>query len=431
MSRGEKMKRKLLYLFLAFIIFVPVCVMAQTRCEFTGTLSSGQDYPAGSVVFNDNDIVVYLKEGTGELSYSNSGPVKYFPNMADELSKFNERGKKCPKWIVRYGNVIKFNIFWDDEESAKDSLVTANTGFFKQVKVFKVSSNAFEPSHVREDETHKKYTKEFQSRLHGDEYGNLMFEVSYSRENDDFAGFRLYFTKKENINIKVIDDSIDSFRQKMLAVVKGGYNIANIYCAKRDASNNPDSRAVMIGGESVNNGDIFCSFEQGQVLGNRVMIFSTDVVPPEKEEDDEDDEKEYSESDPVDSGDNYDVTPQSVCVSPSYRKPMRFIGWILGVIRYLVPLVIIVLGAFDFYKSMASSDAEKGSKASIKSLIVRVGAGVFIFLLPGIIEFILGFVSTWNSGNPEYDYSRSWACCGECILNSNCDVSGDTSSYCK
>ena len=151
----------------------------------------------------------------------------------------------------------------------------------------------------------------------------------------------------------------------------------------------------------------------------------------EKESSDDSSGGSGSSSDPVDSGDNYDVTPQSVCVSPSYRRPMRFVGWILGVIRYLVPLVIIVLGAFDFYKSMASSDAEKGSKASIKSLVVRVGAGVFIFLLPGIIEFILGFVSTWNSGNPEYDYSRSWACCGECIFNSNCDVSGDTSSYCK
>jgi hypothetical protein len=121
----------------------------------------------------------------------------------------------------------------------------------------------------------------------------------------------------------------------------------------------------------------------------------------------------------------------NVCSSSSYRKPMKFVGWIINTIRYLVPLIIIGFGVWDLYKAITNSDAEKAAMASIKSLVIRVGAGVFIFLLPGIIEFILGMVSTWNSGSGEYNYGSAWACCGECIFDSKCDVSGTTSKYCK
>ena len=131
------------------------------------------------------------------------------------------------------------------------------------------------------------------------------------------------------------------------------------------------------------------------------------------------------------SGNNYTVSPHSVCSSSSYRRPVRFIGWILSIVRIIVPIIIIGFGVFDLYKGMASFDAEKNTKASLKNLVIRILAGVFIFLLPGIIEFILGMVSTWTSGSGNYNYSNAWACCSECVFDSSCNLDGSSSKYCK
>ena len=131
------------------------------------------------------------------------------------------------------------------------------------------------------------------------------------------------------------------------------------------------------------------------------------------------------------SGNNYNVSPHSVCSSSAYRRPVRFIGWILSIVRIIVPIIIIGFGVFDLYKGMASFDAEKNTKASLKNLVIRILAGVFIFLLPGIIEFILGMVSTWTSGSGDYNYSNAWACCSECVFDSSCNLDGSSSKYCK
>ena len=131
------------------------------------------------------------------------------------------------------------------------------------------------------------------------------------------------------------------------------------------------------------------------------------------------------------SGNNYTVSPHSVCSSSSYRRPVRFIGWILSIVRIIVPIIIIGFGVFDLYKGMASFDAEKNTKASLKNLVIRILAGVFIFLLPGIIEFILGMVSTWTSGSGNYNYSNAWTCCSECVFDSSCNLDGSSSKYCK
>lgn len=118
------------------------------------------------------------------------------------------------------------------------------------------------------------------------------------------------------------------------------------------------------------------------------------------------------------------TTIDSVCASPSYRKVMKVGGIILNFVRILVPIAIIVFGAIDLYKAITSSDDKRINKAA-KSIIVRVIAGVFIFLLPGIIQFALNMVNEWS------DYKNSWCCCTDCLLNPDCDVNSCNSDSCK
>ena len=78
----------------------------------------------------------------------------------------------------------------------------------------------------------------------------------------------------------------------------------------------------------------------------------------------------------------------------------------------------------DLYKAITGSKDEALPKA-IKMICIRVIAGVFIFFLPGIVQFVLNMVNEYS------DYKNNWCCCTECILNSNCDVNSCSSASCK
>ena len=113
-----------------------------------------------------------------------------------------------------------------------------------------------------------------------------------------------------------------------------------------------------------------------------------------------------------------------ICSDPSYRKPMLFLGKILSFVKIIVPIVIIVFGVMDFYKAITSSKDDGLSKA-VKSLVIRVIAGVCIFLLPGIVQLVLNMVNVWS------DYSYNCCCCTECLLNGDCDVNSCSSDSCR
>jgi len=119
-----------------------------------------------------------------------------------------------------------------------------------------------------------------------------------------------------------------------------------------------------------------------------------------------------------------DTTVTSICANPSYRKPMKFIGTIVNFLKIIVPIVIIGFGILDLYKAV-TANKDDGLKKAFKSIAIRVIAGVFIFLLPGIVQFILNMVNEWSN------YKNDWCCCTDCILNSNCDVNSCSSDSCR
>lgn len=116
-------------------------------------------------------------------------------------------------------------------------------------------------------------------------------------------------------------------------------------------------------------------------------------------------------------------TPQKTCSSPEYRKPAKYIGTVVNFIRIIVPIVIILLGVKDLYSGM-TANKDEGMKKAVRTIVIRVGAGLAIFLIPGLIQFILNMVNEWS------DYKNNWCCCTECILNSDCDTNSCSSDSC-
>lgn len=154
-----------------------------------------------------------------------------------------------------------------------------------------------------------------------------------------------------------------------------------------------------------------------------VLRLSSEDVYQEENEGDEEGENSSSSEDAPDYKVDTSTNINNICTQSSYRKPARFIGILLNFIRIIVPIVIIGFGAFDFYKAMTAQKDGAFSKA-LKNIAIRVVAGVFIFLLPGIVQFVIQMVTEWNQDG----YQNAWCCCTDCILNSQCDVNACSSS---
>ncbi len=137
-----------------------------------------------------------------------------------------------------------------------------------------------------------------------------------------------------------------------------------------------------------------------------------------KSDSDDDDKSDFS---------GYDVNDTSIgeiCSMPQYRKTMRFFGTIVTFAKYIVPLIIIAFGIMDLYKAVTGAK-DDDIKKSFKAIMVRIAAGVLIFLLPGLVQFFFNMLNEWSN------YKVDVCCCTECLLNSSCDTNSCNSGSCK
>ncbi len=130
-------------------------------------------------------------------------------------------------------------------------------------------------------------------------------------------------------------------------------------------------------------------------------------------------------SNETDWGQVNDTNLDNICASPNLRKPLKFIGTIVTVLKVIIPLLILVLGIIDLFKAIYSPNDNR-IVVAVKSIAIRFIAGIFIFFIPGIIQFVLDWVNEWTN------FNNSWCCCTQCILDSgNCDVNSCNSKTCK
>ena len=90
----------------------------------------------------------------------------------------------------------------------------------------------------------------------------------------------------------------------------------------------------------------------------------------------------------------------------------QLVGYFLLVFKIVIPLLLIIFGMIDLGKAVISSDDKAVSKAA-KSLLMRVIAGVCIFLVPTIVSLVFKMVGNFGDVRDQYDI------CATCISSPN------------
>ena len=95
----------------------------------------------------------------------------------------------------------------------------------------------------------------------------------------------------------------------------------------------------------------------------------------------------------------------------------QFIGYIVMILKIVIPVILIIVGVVALGKAVIASD-DKEIKTAVNSLIKKFIAAVLIFFIPNIISALFSIVNGFNE--VEADYQT----CVKCIT-------GPTKSQCK
>lgn len=120
------------------------------------------------------------------------------------------------------------------------------------------------------------------------------------------------------------------------------------------------------------------------------------------------------------------INYNSLCENRNIKQTMKLIGYLVQVIRWIVPLIIIVLGMIDFGKATIESDDKALSKATA-SLIRRLVAGVVVFFIPTIVLGLLNAIEITKG--IEDETNSQFGACTKCIFGAHksgyCDISAE------
>ena len=86
------------------------------------------------------------------------------------------------------------------------------------------------------------------------------------------------------------------------------------------------------------------------------------------------------------------------------------IGYILYIIKILVPVIIIVLGSIEFGKAAISKD-EKSIMVAANSLVNKFILGILIFMIPTLLDAALSLVRGTKEATQDYET------CTTCLLS--------------
>ena len=107
------------------------------------------------------------------------------------------------------------------------------------------------------------------------------------------------------------------------------------------------------------------------------------------------------------------VVGENICAEESVQRVLRLVGYIVIIAKVLVPLVLIVMGTIDLFKASVGKDSKDLTK-SLKSLMMRIALGVFIFFIPNLVNWAFGLFNENTSGD-------TTNACVTCVLDpGNC-----------
>ena len=99
----------------------------------------------------------------------------------------------------------------------------------------------------------------------------------------------------------------------------------------------------------------------------------------------------------------YEDGPLSeICANEKIQSTLKFLGYLLIVVKIVIPALLILFGTIDFGKALAASKDDGISKAA-KMLIIRIICGLVIFFIPTIVNLVFNIV---GHGNTSYNECR-------------------------
>ena len=422
-----KKKIQLLTLF-AFLFLLTGCgyndvydeygyILDDIDCTYIGTVN-GQDYTLrfqadeNSFFVNVNGAKhdLYNSRGIGNVQIGEYYVQVYEDDLIDMINYYDEDDGRyvCP-------NNIYISVDTNQTASFKTSC-SVGTYVSDCISFSPSSSNATTNDYIV-------YSNRYTKRLSSLDNLAVTFYFGYNFDTSESYLFtndcNSTSCSRYTFNGKNVYVGIENYNGQQLTVVEADYDeIFNINTSNRTV-NWPTSNQINIAREFEGGMTVFRITTSTSRYNN---YDNSDYTGQSSEGDNSGNSNTNSNSNLTNTAGNTSVS--DICSSPSYRKPMLFLGKILNFVKIIVPIVIIVFGVLDFYKAITSSKDEGLSKA-FKSLIIRAIAGVCIFLLPGIVQLVLNMVNEWS------DYSNNWCCCTECLLNGDCDVNSCSSDSCR
>ena len=126
-------------------------------------------------------------------------------------------------------------------------------------------------------------------------------------------------------------------------------------------------------------------------------------------------------------GESAEFSTDTFCSNEPVKASFRLLGWILVIVKIVIPIIIITMGSIDFAKAVTSSKDDEIRKAS-KSLVIRIIIGALIFFIPKVIDIVVKIVDgeeVYNS-NSQYneDSDHPFATCTYCLFHPSDDNCG-------
>lgn len=88
----------------------------------------------------------------------------------------------------------------------------------------------------------------------------------------------------------------------------------------------------------------------------------------------------------------------------------RIVGYLFGILKFVVPMIIIVVVTFDIVKAMISKD-EKDVKEATSKAVKRIIYAIIIFLVPIIIKYAFRTIANFTKNDSGINDSTSWVAC--------------------
>ena len=104
---------------------------------------------------------------------------------------------------------------------------------------------------------------------------------------------------------------------------------------------------------------------------------------------------------------------------------LNVIKILLEILRWTVPILLIVFGSIDMFNAMTKADDEKILQDTRQKFIKRVIYGIIVFLIPLIVNVIMDLVDEAGIKDENSVTATTWVSC----WNDSIDTSGCSDIY--